>query len=382
MEPNTTAPAKHDPPKDLAPKNGKRLRRACFTLNNPTDAEYHWLTTTWPAWSNRNPTWMIIGKEVGETGTSHLQGAFTLNTQVAFSTIKTWPGFRRAHLEQMHGTPLDSKLYCSKQDLQPFEFGILPTPGKRTDLIDACAAVKAGQSLREMSDEHATVIVKYYKGLTILRSLRSAPRNPDSLPPTIYWLHGKTGVGKTKRAWELGCALASPSDIWLSHSGTTWFDGYDGQRIAIFDDFRSKGTRFEFLLRLTDRYPLQVPFKGGFVNWNPEVIIFTSPYPIEGAFEARKMHRPEDVAQLIRRTTADFCFDWPEEIARFEQLIANAGRPVPAPVPAVTSMSISATDSSSLPATQPYNSEHSDEDMLTYGSDCDLSFDWGSDVDQ
>lgn len=268
---------------------------------------------------------MIIGKEVGETGTSHLQGAFTLNGQVAFSTIKTWPGFRRAHLEQMRGTPLDSKAYCSKQDLEPFEFGILPTPGKRTDLVDACEAIKNGMTLREMTEQHATVVVKFFKGLTVLRSLRAGPRDPDALPPTVYWLHGKTGTGKTRSAWQLGCALSAPSDVWFAPAGTLWFDGYDGQRVVIFDDFRAKGTKFEFLLRLTDRYPLQVPFKGGFVNWKPDWIIFTTPHSIPHTFEARQMHRPEDVAQLERRVTADFCLDWPEERARLEQVLSSAG---------------------------------------------------------
>jgi len=333
MEPVAAAPAKR-----------QRLRRLCFTLNNPTDQEYHWLTNTWTAWPKRNPTWMIIGKEVGETGTSHLQGACTLSSAVDFSVIKTWPGFRRAHLEPMRGTPLDSKVYCSKQDLEPFEFGTLPTPGKRSDLEAAVTAIKEGLSLREMTEEHATVVVKYFKGLTVLRSLRAGPRDPDSLPPTVYWLHGKTGVGKTKRAWELGCAVSSPSEVWFAPAGTQWFDGYDGQKVAIFDDFRAKGTKFEFLLRLTDRYPLQVPFKGGFVNWKPDWIIFTTPHSIPHTFEARQTHRPEDVAQLERRVSADFCLDWPEERDRLEQVLSSIRTGVCPSTQPVVSLSSSLAD--------------------------------------
>ena len=48
-----------------------------------------------------------------------------------------------------------------------------------------------------------------------------------------------------------------------------WFDGYDGQDTAIFDDFRASGNRFSYILRLIDRYPMDVPVKGGFVYWNP-----------------------------------------------------------------------------------------------------------------
>ena len=31
-----------------------------------------------------------------------------------------------------------------------------------------------------------------------------------------------------------------------------------------------------FFKRLTDRYPIQVPIKGGFITWKPRVIVFTS----------------------------------------------------------------------------------------------------------
>lgn len=309
------------PPTTIArARNGDRLSRFVFTVNNYTDEEHRWLTTTWPA-SATKPSWLIVGKEVGENGTPHLQGACILGGQKAFSVIKTWPGFRRAHLEKMHGKPEDSKLYCSKEDLHPFEFGILPAPGKRSDLAYAVESIKEGKTMMQMTDEHGVEVVKFYKGLITLRSLRSLPRDPSN-PPTIYWLYGSTGTGKTKRAWEFGTAYGGYSSIWISSGTTQWFDGYDGQRVAIFDDFRTKGTSFSFLLRITDRYPMSVPFKGGFVNWNPEIIIFTGPNSIMDTFEQRFTHRPEDVNQFIRRVTHSFQF--PFDDAEFSNVIQSA----------------------------------------------------------
>ena len=58
-----------------------------------------------------------------------------------------------------------------------------------------------------------------------------------------------------------------------------WFDGYDGHDTAIFDDFRASVNRFAYILRVLDRYPMDVPVKGGFVNWNPKYIVFTCPRP-------------------------------------------------------------------------------------------------------
>jgi hypothetical protein len=54
-----------------------------------------------------------------------------------------------------------------------------------------------------------------------------------------------------------------------------WFDGYEGQRIVIIDDFRGEYP-LPLLLQLLDRYPMQVPVKGGFSQWCPRKVYITS----------------------------------------------------------------------------------------------------------
>lgn len=54
-----------------------------------------------------------------------------------------------------------------------------------------------------------------------------------------------------------------------------WFDGYLNQPIVIVDDFRGEYP-LPLLLKLLDRYPMQVPIKGGFVNWCPKKVYITS----------------------------------------------------------------------------------------------------------
>lgn len=211
----------------------------------------------------------------------------------------------------MRGTPEDSLVYCTKQDSEAFVYGSLPEPGKRNDLKAACAEISAGKTLKELTENESgqVAIVKFYKGLTVLRSLVQRERER---PPFVLWLSGKTGSGKTRSVFELGRILVGgrDEDIWISSGGLRWFDGYDGQRVAIFDDFRSKHvTSFAFLLRLLDRYPLRVEFKGGFVNWSPEFIFITCPDSTSRCFAQRKEHIPEDIAQLDRRIDYEFHFD-------------------------------------------------------------------------
>jgi len=282
---------------------GDRLTRVVFTLNNYTDAEYKWFTEDFAPTTK----WIIIGKEVGENETPHLQGACILGTRMSFSKVKTLLGFKRAHFESMRGKPVDSRVYCSKQDSDPFEMGSLPTPGKRTDVQNAVLRIQNGASVKSLAadEEGGVAIVKFHRGLTILRSLTRPPRVK---PPRIFWFFGPTGTGKTRCAFELGRLLctsnggSTPDDIWISSGGLRWFNGYDGHAVAIFDDFRAKHvTSFAYFLRLLDRYPMEVEFKGGFVNWEPSYIFITCPYSPLGAFEKRNKHVPEDIEQLYRR---------------------------------------------------------------------------------
>lgn len=60
-------------------------------------------------------------------------------------------------------------------------------------------------------------------------------------------------------------------------SGPAWFDGYDPNyhQTVLFDDFYG-GLKWTELMQIMDRYGHQVHTKGGFVNFKPRFIIFTS----------------------------------------------------------------------------------------------------------
>jgi len=297
----------------------QRLRRFVFTVNNYTQEEYQALKDF-----AKTTTWFIMGREVGEQGTPHIQGACVLAKQVAFSTIKATPGLTRAHIETMRGQPLASKEYCSKEDLSPFEHGTLPQPGKRTDIHDAADAIREGSSLRELADTNPVAIVKFSKGLMTLRSLLAKPRDPSN-PPTIYWIHGPTGTGKSKFTYEYSMAYGkNEDDTWPASADLKWFDGYDGQQVVLFDDFRPKEVSFSFFLRILDRYPIKVPIKGGFVNWNPKLILITTPYDIDKTFEFRAQHRAEDIKQLKRRITRVFNISDPADKLCLDRLLSTA----------------------------------------------------------
>lgn len=299
-----------------------RYRRICFTLNNWTPLEYQLIT-------EMKCTWMIVGKEIGEEdNTPHLQGAIIFGVQMEHNAIKKLAGFNRAHFESMIGTPEHSIVYCTKQDPAAFTKGALPNPGKRNDLNEAVESIRAGSTMRQMAENHGVEVVKYHKGLTVLRSLLVEPRTKQ---PKIIWIYGPTGTGKTRCCTSFADEYMG-GDSWMSNGSLQWLDGYDGQRCAIVDDFRAKHCSFPFLLRLLDRYPLRVPFKGGFVEWTPSVILVTTPHDPEQTFAGKTKYAPEDMEQLNRRISATIHLKAGVSPADALKLIVDGVYPPPEPV--------------------------------------------------
>lgn len=298
-----------------------RFTKIVFTLNNYTLDEVEWFQSKD---FTDHCKWAVIGKEVGkECGTPHLQGACVFKKQEYQSVMKSWPGFKRANFRRMDGTPQQSLAYCTKEDSKAFVFGECPVSkqGKRTDLHDVVDRVRSGESVREIASDSngAVAVVKFYKGLTQLRSITRPQR---SVVPRIAWIYGTTGTGKSEGAWECAQEICSRDNIWISALGLRWFDGYDGQRVAILDDFRPSDCKFSYLLRLLDKYPLRVEFKGGFVNWEPEWIFITTTNSIANTYKIREQFRGEDLNQLRRRITLGE-FHFPEERGEFDRRIQD-----------------------------------------------------------
>lgn len=87
-----------------------RLRRACFTLNNYTSEETAHIIRFFEIGNHK----YIIGKEVGEQGTPHLQGYVEFHGQVRFSKLKDLNN--RIHWEKARGNKKQNIAYCAKEE--------------------------------------------------------------------------------------------------------------------------------------------------------------------------------------------------------------------------------------------------------------------------
>lgn len=254
-----------------------RARNWCFTLNNYTPEESKIMHDL-----SDKANYLVIGKEIGdEKKTPHLQGYIEYPNAVRMSAlkkivmrwdeeVKVWKN--AVHWEVRKGTAEQAAQYC-KKDCVFTEIGKLSAQGRRTDLEEIGAAVKSGDSIREIAATFPGSFIKYSKGIQALRSalLPNEPRDPNK-PPKVVWLWGLAGTGKTKRAYE------SHKSVYMKTTAK-WWDGYEQQEAIIIDDFSKKEWDFREFLRVLDRYPCKGEVKGGIVEINSPFIYITCEYP-------------------------------------------------------------------------------------------------------
>lgn len=261
----------------------QRVRRVCFTVNNPTEESHLSLVDLV---ENGTFRFLIYSEEKGANQTVHLQGYAEFEGCFDFSVIK---GFMPlgAHIEQAKGSKRDNVRYCSKASSHvsgPFIYGDLAShQGQRTDLYDAISKLGSSSSVEKCAsdDTFATTYVKYSSGFDKLARLRKVPyyEPAEAEEKKVHVLWGSTGTGKSHGAYNsLRASYPLEKPYFLCDLSGQWFDGYSGQSGVIMDDFRghNSGMKVETFLRLTDKWPMDVPVKGSFVPWTPKTIYITS----------------------------------------------------------------------------------------------------------
>lgn len=287
-----------------------RARNWCFTLNNPSAAETQRVCST-------QCTYIVVGREVGEAGTPHLQGYVQFAGQIRLAAVKLALGCDRLHLEVARGTPAQASEYC-KKDGDFTEAGVMRgPPGRRSDLVRCRDAARAGASLRDLLGDPDWVPTE--SALKVYSRVVGVFQPLSERPVRVFWFHGPTGSGKSRTARD----ACDRDDTWVSGCRLDWFDGYDGQAYALIDDFRPKDVTFSWLLRLLDRYDVRVPVKGSFTTWRPRFIFITCPRSPTDAYG--HLVDAEDLAQLERRI---------ERVVAFPLLGPFLLDVPPAPVPA------------------------------------------------
>ena len=233
---------------------------------------------------------------VGAEWSSTVQGYIELVRQLSCSTVKA--ALPRAKILKRRGSPEQAAVYC-KKDGNFLENGTRSSPGTRSDLHHVAASIIAGDSMSSVASSNPEMFIRYHRGMWALRNITV----PDRVnPPEVRVYFGATGTGKSCRARQ----WLSDAPCYIHFSNQRgWFDGYQGERNCIFEEFRGHSDiALPHLLMILDRYPARVEVKGSFTMFSASQIAFTSPFHPElwyPSFADR-----EDYGQLARRISSIF----------------------------------------------------------------------------
>jgi len=239
-----------------------QLRNFVFTLNNPTVEDYESLM-------GLDYEYLIIGEEVGDSGTYHLQGYCELTNRKSFDKMKK--ELPRAYLAGRKGSQSDAIKYCKKGE-KYHEFGNPREQGSRKDITAITKLISEGSNIRELISNEGEINLNV-NTIRLAEKLLTYYEPPRDYQPTVLWLWGATGCGKSCTARTL-----LPEAYFNASTTGKWWGGYDGHQDVILDDVREETFPYSLMLAILGAHPVRIEDKGTIRQFRGRRIIVTSPY--------------------------------------------------------------------------------------------------------
>lgn len=268
--------------KEEPKKIPSKCRRWFFTI---------WkMDTDWPAiWEDFNDIirCIVVQKEMGKKkGRLHWQGFIHMYDQCRLTKIRNLlnlgKGKNSAEIQRQKGTYKQAKTYCTKVETSQNEQYIFGKPsgqGCRTDWEHIKFMLKHGKRMIEIADSHFSDFVRYSKGIKAYQALIMQERARQWRDVDVTWISGPTGLNKTRKALNYNKTTnKSDPDVFKINAagGLKWFDGYEGQKTLLIDEFKNQ-IEFCRLLDLLQGHSCSIEYKGGmtYALWD-KVIITTN----------------------------------------------------------------------------------------------------------
>jgi len=204
----------------------------------------------------------------------HWQGYIQMVNQCRPRKLKLIFNYMGTHLELARGSAKDNKAYCSKirtSTGEIHEYGKAITQGFRSDIESVRKILRDGGEMLDVAENHFNLFVKYHAGFQKYKEMIDFKNRKAQRQVEVVIKTGKTGTGKT-----LGTLAEYGSDnVYIASisQNKEWWDGYNGERVILIDDYNND-VKINRLLVLLNGVKCRLAIKGGFTwaNWTTVVI--------------------------------------------------------------------------------------------------------------
>lgn len=293
----------------MATKTDTQSRKWQLTINNPADKGYTHDRIKEILSAMKSVIYWCMADEIGDQGTYHTHIYLQGRSGIRFSTLRS--RFGSCHFEMAKGNAQQNMEYVSKtgkwaehkksETSVPGtfeEFGELPVErqGRRNDLDDLYSMIKDGYSdyqILETMPESLLSIDKVERVRQVIRyeQFKDTFRNLD-----VYYVYGDTSLGKTRSIME----KYGFSNVFRVTDYRHPFDGYRGQDVVVFEEFRSSFL-FSEMLNYLDGYPLELPCRYANKYACYTKVYIVSNIPVSNQFREIQTDSPESWSAFMRR---------------------------------------------------------------------------------
>lgn len=270
----------------MPPKKACRARNWCFTS---------WEQHDWEGFIDDTISYIIVGEEIcPDTNREHWQGYLECTKAVTDTAIKKY-FTDKPHIEPRKGNQQQAINYCKglcekkKPNEIVHEYGEPKNQGRRNDLETIRTMVLKGEN--DFSITMEATSLQGVKCIDTIRQKLIRYRDHDERP-TVTWLWGETGVGKSRQIKEMYGNDYDDCDY-----ANGFLIGYTGNKTVVFDDYRGQ-IPLHRLLKMLDYGKCTVNVKGGSCAFGAMNIYFTSCKPPEDCYANVA---DENIRQLTRR---------------------------------------------------------------------------------
>lgn len=210
----------------------------------------------------------VFQKERGEnTGYEHFQCYGQSVAPIRWTTLKNKlnkAGFQDTHFEKQWATGEACYKYCTKEESRlepPQMIGTIAMhnkPGERTDIQDIKDKVlNQGMTYNDLLLADDTGNVARYRLLIKdleLAKQRQLLKTRKWRNMTVNYLHGKTGIGKSRYVVD----RYSADELYRATDYSHLWDLYEGQPVLVLEEFTGQPS-IESMLMWLDGYTVQLP---------------------------------------------------------------------------------------------------------------------------